>query len=403
MQSGGADLSLAHGSVSGTVIRPGTRPTRALAALGLAVLLAHLLLLRGVERLGEPSSPSVPAAVQVRSILPPPVSRPPVPQPPVPQPPATATESAKAAAAAQVPRAPRMPAGPGAAPPAAVRSSSTADEAALPAVPAEAEAAAEAAVAVGPQASSPASPADAAPDPLVTSSTARVVGAEPARGAEWPVYATRMPPSVTLRYQLSRGALTGSGDLRWQLEGSRYRLQLEGAVLGVSVLTQISEGAIDAAGIAPLRFTDQRARRSPQAANFQREAGKISFSGPSLELPLVPGVQDRLSWMIQLAAVVDADPLRWLDPGQPITLQVVGARGDAAAWVFRCMGPASLQLPEGSVQTLHFRREPRGPYDTTVDVWLDPQRHHLPVRALQRSTGEGDAFELRLREAVSGP
>jgi hypothetical protein len=84
-------------------------------------------------------------------------------------------------------------------------------------------------------------------------------------------------------------------------------------------------------------------------------------------------------------------------------LQVVGARGDAATWVFHGVGPATLQLPEGSVRTLHFRRDPRGPYETTVDVWLDPQRHHLPVRALQRNGGDGEAFELRLREAVPGP
>ena len=58
-----------------------------------------------------------------------------------------------------------------------------------------------------------------------------------------------------------------------------------------------------------MRFTDTRIRRATVAANFQREAGvngggKISFSGSAQELPLVPGVQDRVSWMVQLAAIV---------------------------------------------------------------------------------------------------
>jgi hypothetical protein len=106
--------------------------------------------------------------------------------------------------------------------------------------------------------------------------------------------------------------------------------------------------------------------------------------------------------MIQLAAVVDAEPARWVE-GTQITLQVVGARGDASTWVFRCLGPMALDLPAGSLRALHLRREPHGPYDTTVDVWLDAQRHHLPVRAMQRSGREGDAFELRLRELTSVP
>ena len=388
MQSVGAEMPFAIGT---GLLRPGLRHARVLAGLVLAVLLAHLALLGGVEYQVVPTPQPSPAAVQVRSIVPAPPAAPPGIRQVGTAPAAPPTAREKRPVSGRRPPAEAAAARAEVASQAALVETSAGPATRMPLdVP----------VAAVPQtqASTPASTAMVDP-PVVLS----IAAAEPARGAEWPVYATRLSPSITLRYQLSRGALTGSGELRWLLDGARYRLQLDGAVLGVNVLTQTSEGAIDAAGVAPLRFTDQRARRSPQAANFQREAGKVTFSGPSLELPLVPGVQDRLSWMIQLAAVVDADPLRWLDPSQPITLQVVGARGDSAAWVFHWVGPASLQLPEGSVQTLHFRREPRGPYETTVDVWLDPQRHHLPVRALQRSAGEGDGFELRLREAVPVP
>ena len=37
-----------------------------------------------------------------------------------------------------------------------------------------------------------------------------------------------------------------------------------------------------------------------------RDIGRITFSGPSLEYPLFPGVQDRLSWIAQLAAIAQA-------------------------------------------------------------------------------------------------
>jgi hypothetical protein len=42
-------------------------------------------------------------------------------------------------------------------------------------------------------------------------------------------------------------------------------------------------------------------------------------------------------------------------------------------------------------------REPRRPYDTQAQVWLDPARHHLPVQALLRVRATGEGTELRLQ------
>jgi hypothetical protein len=219
-----------------------------------------------------------------------------------------------------------------------------------------------------------------------------------AEGAPPPLYATQLPPPLTLRYELRRGRLSGSGDLHWRPEAGRYGLRLEGSVMGLSVLTQDSSGALVAHGLAPERFTDQRARRPMVAANFEREAGRIRFSGPSHEVPWQPGVQDRLSWMVQLAAVAQAEPQR-LAAGERIVLQVVGARGDASTWAFRSLGPETLTLFAEPIETVRLLREPRHPYDTRVEVWLDPARHHLPVRAAMGS-GDDDRLELRLRELV---
>jgi hypothetical protein len=41
-----------------------------------------------------------------------------------------------------------------------------------------------------------------------------------------------------------------------------------------------------APGIAPARFAVRRRGSDTHAANFQREAGKITFCGPTHELPL---------------------------------------------------------------------------------------------------------------------
>jgi hypothetical protein len=214
-----------------------------------------------------------------------------------------------------------------------------------------------------------------------------------------PHYRTKLPPAITLRYDLQRGVLHGNGDLTWQPRGDQYEIKLEGKVGGLAVLTQTSSGGFDANGIAPQRFLDQRFRRPTAAANFQRVPGKITFSGPSTEYPLRPGSQDRLSWMVQLAAIVAAEP-RLRSPGSKIAMNVASAQGDAGVWVFRCVGPEAIDLGTMTLDTIKFVREPREPHDTDVQVWLDPQRYQLPVQARQQSGPSDEPFELRLRETV---
>ena len=217
-----------------------------------------------------------------------------------------------------------------------------------------------------------------------------------------PHYRTQMPAALTLRYVMQRGSLRGSGELSWRPDGDHYELKLEGRVAGLSVLTQISQGAFDAAGVAPLRFTDQRLRRGMKAANFQRAAGKITFSGPTTEFPLREGSQDRLSWMVQLGAIVAAEPaLRGV--GAKVVMNVVGANGDASVWAFDCTAIEPVATGAGSVSALKFVREPREPYDTQVQVWIDPAQHYLPVRAMQRSGTGDEVFELRLQSVEANP
>lgn len=214
-----------------------------------------------------------------------------------------------------------------------------------------------------------------------------------------PHYRTRLPPPITLRYVMHRGFLRGTGDLVWRPQGDHYELRFDGRVAGLAVLTQVSTGGFDAAGLAPERFTDQRLRRGTTAANFQRAAGKITFSGPATEFVLRDGAQDRLSWMVQLAAIVAAEP-HLATPGAKVVMYVVGSHGDADVWSFRCIGPEAVETGSGTVDATKFVREPREPYDTTVQVWLDPHQHDLPVRATQKSGANDEGFDLRLQEAL---
>ena len=210
-----------------------------------------------------------------------------------------------------------------------------------------------------------------------------------------PLYRTQLPPPVTLHYQVRRGSLRGTGLIRWQPSADGYRLVLEAYVGGVMLLTQASVGGLDGNGLAPTRFLDHRARRSAQAANFRRDDGRVTFSGIGVEWPLVPGSQDRLSWMIQLAGIAAAEPERLVDGGR-IAMVVVGARGDAAVWTLRYAGRETIATVRGTVHAVKLVREGRSPYDTSADVWLDPERSYLPAQATLRSGAGALEYDLLL-------
>ena len=336
--------------------RNGRPPQRVLLALVGAALLLHAALLSGVQ-LGLPQAEASAAApLQVRMLNAPD--------------PAVATVTPAAAPAAVTPT------------PAPEKSATRSPPRSEPA-PVEA-----------PRLKAAASQAAAEVQTLPTESASRE--------GEIPLYRTQFPPPLTLHYALSRGAVSGTGELQWRPAGGRYELRLESRTAGIPVLDQNSQGGFDDAGIAPLRFTDQRLRRGVRAVNFQREVGKITFSGPSTEYPLLIGTQDRLSWMIQLAAVAAAEPQR-LAPGGKVALYVVGARGDADLWIFRYVAHEDVATVAGPVPAVKFARERRGAYDTQVEAWLDPARHHLPVRTRVSNSPDSEALELLLNDITPTP
>lgn len=244
-------------------------------------------------------------------------------------------------------------------------------------------------------------PAVVAALPVEPQIASPAVSVEPqaAPAIDVPVYATRLPAPGAWRYLLTRGIASGEAQLTWQPNGEqqRYEMRLEGWIAGISVLDWVSSGALDNAGIAPERFVIRRRGKDSQAANFQRDAGKITFSGPTHEVPLLPGVQDRLSWMLQLPAVIEAAPQRF-GAGASVVLMVIGARGGADVWTFNVVGADSVN----HTTALKLVREARKPRDVQVEIWLDPARGHLPLRALLTQTDGGSPLELQL-QGSTGP
>ncbi|MEI8267162.1 MAG: DUF3108 domain-containing protein [Betaproteobacteria bacterium] len=209
-----------------------------------------------------------------------------------------------------------------------------------------------------------------------------------------PVYSTRVPPPFRMSYALRRGALSGQAELTLLRAGTGYELELKGTALGLEVLGLRSQGGLGPHGLMPERFVDRRRGKDRLAANFDHGAGRITYSGSAASQPLRLGAQDRLSWMVQLAAVLEAAPARH-GAGSRIALSVSGARADVDTWTFIVQDRQRLNLPGGAVvDALRLMREPRRPYDTQVEVWMDPAQHHLPVRARLTVLPGGETLEL---------
>ena len=217
-----------------------------------------------------------------------------------------------------------------------------------------------------------------------------------------PTYATLLPPPVRWRYRMRRGMLSGVAILEWRRDGDGYRLSIDGSVAGVPLFEWVSTGGIDAHGVAPERLVMRAAGRAARAANFQREFGKITYSGHDAEHALLPGTQDRVSWLLQLSGVVAAAPARFSAAPARIAFPVSGVRGDLTVWRFDVVGEQAINASGGRVQAIKLRREAERAFDTRGEIWLDPQRHHLPVRFVLSTIGRnGEVVEALTLELES--
>ncbi len=221
------------------------------------------------------------------------------------------------------------------------------------------------------------------------------VAGEAATESPLPVYATRVPPSARLRYEVRHGAWLAHAIVDWQVSEGAYRLRLQTLSPQGKPIEQLSEGAFDAAGLAPARLADRRRGRGAQAANFEREQARISFSGPRWAFALAPGTQDRLSWMVQLSAIGAGGGVV---EGAELALQVVSARGASSRWRFDVERVEALASPLGAVQAWRLVRQPEHLYDLRIEVWLDPQRGWWPVRLRQTQVPGGEPADWWLAD-----
>ena len=233
-----------------------------------------------------------------------------------------------------------------------------------------------------------------APTAVTTQPSAETVAAVAPRApaAAPAVAAIAIPGSMRLHYKVEvrKGgmSLQANGQLHWRHDANSYEAKLEVSAPLLPSRSQHSAGRITAEGLAPLRFSDKG--RHEEAAHFERDKGRVSFSNNQPDAPLLPGAQDRLSVLLQLGAMIAGSPGKF-PPGTHATIQTAGTR-DSEPWIFTVEGEEQLQLPGGKLAALKLIRNPRKEYDTKVELWLAPGMDYVPVR-LRLTQPNGDSVD----------
>ena len=354
-----------------------------IAVLTAVVVLLHGLLLGAVPMTLGPSPSPVAARFEMRTIVaaaPTPAPAPATPQPVTPIKPMAPSKPAQPKSA---PKPQPQPAA------AAVPVSAPSETPADSAVPAGTTAATQ------PPAVEPSVP-PAAPPSAPTPAPAQAEAPAPI-----PI-ALDVPASVNLKFNVSgqQGAvpLQGvMGELTWSQDGHAYDARLTLRFLFKTLRTQHSSGAIGPTGIEPTRFSDTR--KTEVASHFVRDQGQIVFSSNAPPVSLMSGAQDRLSVMLQLGALLAGDPARYKVDGA-IAVQTVGPR-DADIWIFKIGDEEKLDLPTGELIARKLTRNPRVPFDDTVELWLAPSFGYLPVR-IRITQPNGDFADMQLRNIEAG-
>lgn len=221
----------------------------------------------------------------------------------------------------------------------------------------------------------------------------------PAGPKTTPVTAIKLPDSVLLQYKMvgtSKGLnYQANAELGWTNTGSQYDAFMKVSALFLGSRTMTSAGQITAIGLAPTRFADKF--RSEQAAHFEADKGKITFSANTPDAPWIEGVQDRVSVFVQLGGMLAAKPDGFA-PGSEITLYTIGPR-EADTWTFVVESEETLQLMGKDMATLKLTRKPRREFDQKVEIWYAPELGYLPVR--NRITQQnGDFIDQQLSKLV---
>lgn len=181
------------------------------------------------------------------------------------------------------------------------------------------------------------------------------------------------------------------GLFEWTVQNGRYDAVLEVRMVLLGSRTQTSVGRIGPQGLVPERFGERQ--RSETATHFDHEGQRLRFSRNRPDAPLLPGTQDRLSVILQLAALMQARPQDF-ERGHTVGMPVASSRG-VDDWRWQVGDLETVELPKGNLVARHLKRPALHDRDNTLELWMAPELQHLPAR-IRITHHNGDWLDQRL-------
>jgi GNAT superfamily N-acetyltransferase len=198
--------------------------------------------------------------------------------------------------------------------------------------------------------------------------------------------AAQPPHKLTLTYELSYNGIVAA-EMTDVLEhdGKRFSLSSEGRGKGIGALLyhgtakRWCRGEITSTGLRPLEYREQRGDKPASVAKFDW-IGKtltLEHDGKSETTRLVPGMQDRLSFLYNFAFEAAPD----LKPGKQIKVTATDGRG-LTRFQYTVAAPEMLKTPAGEFETVHLVKQRENDEDKGTELWFARDRDYLPVRIL---------------------
>ncbi len=216
----------------------------------------------------------------------------------------------------------------------------------------------------------------------------------PALSSPPPGRPARAPQSAILYYDVvgkdpkkdPNQSYVGNGILHWRLDGSQhYQADLTATAsllfLSFTVLESHSEGNIGAGGLEPSRYSETPRNREALVTLFRRAQDSVGVQSGAID-ETTQGVQDRLSIVFQLGALLIANP----DLGQAGAqwdVPVANLKGEPGTWTFRTVGFEPVNSGIGTIDATHVQRVLRpGTNDRRIDLWIALDLGGYPARIL---------------------
>ncbi len=220
-----------------------------------------------------------------------------------------------------------------------------------------------------------------APDPPKPEVVAMAQPAVPVKALEAPTFkADALPNELSISYQLTSAMADGEAVYKWSRDGDNYRITGEAQAIGFFTLflegrvLQETTGTVTPQGLRPARFTESKPSKANEGLEFDWAGGKVTFDRNNEKKTDALGgnIVDWLSMLFQTAA--NPPP-----SSGDYELNVLTQR-KLYRFKLKVLGEEQIEIPLGSVRTLHLRHVDEKDATEIVDVWLGIEQSYLPVK-----------------------